>query len=108
MFLFYLALFFSISLSLSLSLSLSPSLSLCLSHTDDKMYDIDLTVTPRVIDKEALLPFKKVNAGMCGPDGVKIFVDEDFYRYETPQVLAFSRIRPEPHKISREFLGCEH
>ncbi|XP_012697792.1 hemopexin-like [Clupea harengus] len=75
---------------------------------DDKMYDIDLTVTPRVIDKEALLPFKKVNAGMCGPDGVKIFVDEDFYRYETPQVLAFSRIRPEPHKISREFLGCEH
>ncbi|XP_076118760.1 hemopexin-like [Alosa pseudoharengus] len=75
---------------------------------DEKMYDVDLTVTPRVVDKEAHLPFKKVDAGMCGPDGVKIFVQDDFYRYETPQVLAFSKIRPEPHKISKEILGCNH
>ncbi len=73
----------------------------------NKMYDVDLTVTPRVVQSDAMLPFPKVDAGMCGPEGVKIFIGEDFYHYESPRLLGFSRIRPQPHKIASEFLGCQ-
>ncbi|XP_036396350.1 hemopexin-like [Megalops cyprinoides] len=73
-----------------------------------KMRDVDLSATPRAVAKESHLPFPKIDAAMCGPDGVKVFVGPEYYQYETPMLLAFSRIRPEPHKISLELLGCDH
>ena len=72
------------------------------------MFDIDLSATPRAVVKEARLPYPKVDAAMCGPNGIKVFVGADYFEYETPMVLAFGRIRPEPHKVSLEMFGCDH
>ncbi|KAG5833760.1 hypothetical protein ANANG_G00279300 [Anguilla anguilla] len=73
-----------------------------------KMLDIDLLATPRTVTKESLLPFPKIDAALCGPDGVKVFVGPVYFHYETPALLALSRIQPEPHKTSVEMLGCDH
>ncbi|KAL6485038.1 hypothetical protein MHYP_G00070830 [Metynnis hypsauchen] len=73
-----------------------------------KMYDIDLNATPRTVQKDALLPFPRVDAGMCGPDGVKVFVGAHYFRYKSPMLLSHSRIRPRPQRISLELLGCDH
>lgn len=72
-----------------------------------KMYEVDLAATPRVVKKERPIPFSKIDAGLCDTDGVKVFIGPEYYSYETPMILALSRIRPEPHKISPEKFGCE-
>ncbi|KAG9333418.1 hypothetical protein JZ751_012678 [Albula glossodonta] len=72
------------------------------------MLDIDLSATPRTVLKEWRLPFPKIDAGMCSADGVRVFVGAEYFHYETPMLLALSRIRPQPHKISLEMLGCDH
>jgi len=74
----------------------------------NQMFDIDLSVTPRTVVKEARLPFPKVDAAMCGPSGIKVFVGAEYFEYETPMLLAYSRIKPEPHKVSLEMFGCDH
>uniref|UniRef100_A0A4W5NI76 Hemopexin n=1 Tax=Hucho hucho TaxID=62062 RepID=A0A4W5NI76_9TELE len=70
------------------------------------MYDIDLSATPRTVAREAPLPISGIEAGMCGPDGIKVFVGSEYYHYETPRILAFSRIRPEPKTITPDMMGC--
>ena len=72
------------------------------------MFDIELSVSPRAVSKEARLPFPKVDAAMCSPSGVRVTVGAQFYEYESPRLLAFSRIRPQPHKITLEMFGCDH
>ncbi|KAJ8003719.1 hypothetical protein DPEC_G00151280 [Dallia pectoralis] len=71
-----------------------------------KMRDIDLSATPRTLGPETTLPISGIQAGMCGPDGVKVFVASEYYHYESPRLLAFSRIRPEPKKITQDMMGC--
>ncbi|XP_062312189.1 hemopexin-like [Osmerus eperlanus] len=73
-----------------------------------QMFDIELTAVPRAVVKEAKLPFAKLDAAMCGPDGIKVFVDAEYFQYATPMLLAYSRIRPEPHKMSLDMFGCDH
>ncbi|KAM6945313.1 hemopexin [Aplochiton taeniatus] len=72
-----------------------------------KMFEIDLTATPRAVVRDALLPIPKVDAALCGPDGVKVFSGSVYYKYESSRTLAFSRIAPEPLNITSAMLGCE-
>uniref|UniRef100_A0A8C9T9U7 Hemopexin n=1 Tax=Scleropages formosus TaxID=113540 RepID=A0A8C9T9U7_SCLFO len=48
-----------------------------------KMYDVDLAANPRAVKNEVPLHFKKVDAGTCGPEGVKIMVGSHYYQYES-------------------------
>ncbi|XP_058235792.1 hemopexin isoform X1 [Hemibagrus wyckioides] len=73
-----------------------------------KMLDIDLEATPRVVKAEAQLPFPKIDAATCHTDDVKVFVGGDYYLYQSPKLLAKSKILPESHKMSSEMFGCEH
>ncbi|KAL2081406.1 hypothetical protein ACEWY4_023259 [Coilia grayii] len=75
---------------------------------DNKMYDVHLTVTPRGVHKFAPLPFSKVDAAMCGPEGVKVFVGEYYYKYASANLLAYSKMLPRPFNISEDFLSCQH
>lgn len=72
------------------------------------MFDIDLIASPKAVVKEARLPLPKVDAAMCSPRGIKVFVGAEYFEYKTPMLLAYSRIRPEPLKISLEMFGCDH
>ncbi|KAK6309530.1 hypothetical protein J4Q44_G00194110 [Coregonus suidteri] len=74
----------------------------------NQMFDIELTTTPRGVVMESRLPFPKVDAAVCSPDGIRVFVGADYFQYETPMLLANSRIVPEPHKTSLEMFGCGH
>ncbi|XP_039537290.1 hemopexin [Pimephales promelas] len=71
------------------------------------MRAVDLAATPRVVKKETPIPFPKIDAGFCDADGVKVFIGPEYYSYESPMILAMSRIRPQPQKISPEKFGCE-
>jgi len=73
-----------------------------------QMFDIDLNASPRAVTKEVPLLFPKVDAAMCGPEGIKVFVGAEYYAYESLMLLVASRIRPEPHQVSLEMFGCDH
>ncbi|XP_060716103.1 hemopexin [Tachysurus vachellii] len=72
-----------------------------------KMLDIDLEATPRAVMAESPLPFPKIDAATCHTDGVKVFVGGKYYLYQSPILLATSKILPEPHNMSSEMFGCE-
>ncbi|KAI4882053.1 hypothetical protein NFI96_007679 [Prochilodus magdalenae] len=72
-----------------------------------KMIDIDLAATPRAVKNEFPIPIAGIDAGLCDHDGVKVYVGAQYYLYESPRMLAVSRIRLEPKKISAEKFGCE-
>uniref|UniRef100_A0A8C8GWB5 Hemopexin n=1 Tax=Oncorhynchus tshawytscha TaxID=74940 RepID=A0A8C8GWB5_ONCTS len=75
--------------------------SLCLCRSPYcKMQDIDRSATPRIVAREAPLPISGIEAGMCGPDGIKMFVGSEYHHYDTPRLLAFSKFRPDPKKKS--------
>lgn len=76
--------------------------------TGRHMYDIDLSATPRTVQNGVPLPFLKVDAAMCGPDGVKVFVGAQYFQYKSPFLLSSSRMLPKARKISLELLGCDH
>jgi len=71
-----------------------------------KMLDVDLSATPRVVSREAPLPFK-IDAGLCGPKGVQVFSGSQYYLYESPMVLSHSRIAPEPLPITSAIMPCQ-
>lgn len=71
------------------------------------MRDVDLTATPRVITQDVPLPLSDLDAGLCGPDGIKIFKGSQYYLYESPMVLAMSRIAPYAQNITSEMMGCQ-
>ncbi|KAG7463696.1 hypothetical protein MATL_G00179350 [Megalops atlanticus] len=72
-----------------------------------KLFDIDLDKEPHIL-VQTDLPFKKVDAGMCGLGGVKILQGSHFYSYESPRIMAASKMMPEARKISLDLLGCDH
>ncbi|XP_072513711.1 hemopexin [Salminus brasiliensis] len=74
---------------------------------DQKMMDIDLAATPRVVKIEFPIPIAKADAAMCDADGVKVYVGPIYYQYQSPRILAVGKISPAPFKISAEKFGCE-
>lgn len=71
------------------------------------MRDVDLTATPRAITQEYPLPLSKIDAALCGPDGVKVFEGSQYYHYESTMILAVSRIAPFPMNITTAMIGCQ-
>ncbi len=71
------------------------------------MVDIDLTATPRVVTRDVPLPLSDIDAAHCGPDGVYIFKGSQYYHYESPMIMAMSKIAPVPQDITSEMMGCE-
>ncbi|MEQ2161371.1 hypothetical protein GOODEAATRI_008995 [Goodea atripinnis] len=61
------------------------------------------TVVGRVVP----LPLSNIDASLCGEDGIKIFIGSQFYRYESPMILAMSRIAPVPVAITSAMMPCE-
>ncbi|XP_062865378.1 hemopexin [Trichomycterus rosablanca] len=72
-----------------------------------KMLDIDLEATPRLFKRESFLPFPKTDAATCSTDGVQLYVGAEYYKYQSPELLAMSKINPVPQKISSEKFACE-
>jgi hypothetical protein len=70
------------------------------------MKDIDLSATPRVVARESPLPISGIEAGMCGRDGVKVYVGSEYYHYEALTHLAFIRMLQEPKRITPDMMGC--
>ncbi|PWS22314.1 hypothetical protein DKP78_19030, partial [Enterococcus faecium] len=49
------------------------------------LYEVDMKATPRVPVKDGPFSiFKHVDAAMCGQGGVKVFVGNHFYSFESP------------------------
>ncbi|XP_062332630.1 hemopexin-like [Osmerus eperlanus] len=73
------------------------------------VYDTDLMASPRVPVKDASFTlFKKVDEGMCGPDGVKVIVGHHYDHFESVKVMLMARVFPEQHRVSLELFGCDH
>ncbi|XP_029386613.1 hemopexin [Echeneis naucrates] len=73
------------------------------------LYDVDLNASPRVAANERpLAVFKKVDAAMCGPQGIRVFVGNHFYEFESTMILTGARLLPEQHRVSMELFGCDH
>ncbi|XP_010901644.4 hemopexin [Esox lucius] len=73
------------------------------------IYDIDLKASPRVPVKD--LPFttvSSIDAGMCGPKGVKIFKGNYYYHFDSMKVMLMSKLIPEAHSVPMELFGCDH
>ncbi|XP_041834477.1 thyroglobulin-like isoform X3 [Melanotaenia boesemani] len=73
----------------------------------NRMKDVDLSATEWAVIREFPLPLSDIDAGLCGPDGIKLFKGSEYYHYESPMILAMGRIVPEPKKITSALLGCE-
>ncbi|XP_061571609.1 hemopexin-like [Cololabis saira] len=71
------------------------------------MRNIDLTATPRVVTQEMPLPFSNIDAGFCGPDGIRLFQGSQYYDYASLMILAMGRIAPEPKPITSAVMACE-
>ncbi|KAM9342289.1 hemopexin [Pholidichthys leucotaenia] len=76
---------------------------------DGNLYDVDLQASPRVATNgRPISLFKKVDAAMCGPKGIKVILGNHFYSFESPMILAAARFLPEQHRVSMTLFGCDH
>lgn len=70
---------------------------------------MELKSTPRVASNERpIAAFKKIDAAMCRPNGVSVFVGNHFYHFESTMLLVAGRALPEQHRVSLELFGCDH
>ncbi|XP_033843171.1 hemopexin isoform X2 [Periophthalmus magnuspinnatus] len=75
----------------------------------DKIVDVDLKASPRVPTNERPLSlFKKVDAAMCGPNGIKVIVGNHFYHFDSVMLMVASRALPIQQRVSTELFGCDH
>lgn len=72
-----------------------------------KLLDVDLTATPRTVTRSLPLPLSDIDAAHCSSEGIKLFKGSQYYEYESPMIMAMSRIAPIPHNINSEMMGCE-
>ncbi|XP_063069874.1 hemopexin-like isoform X1 [Engraulis encrasicolus] len=76
----------------------------------NRIYNVDVTFNPMesMLSTDYLLPFPKVDAAICGPEGLKIFIGEDFYQYLSPSQIGLKRICPVQYDLlPTEFLSCQ-
>ncbi|CAB1329142.1 unnamed protein product [Coregonus sp. 'balchen'] len=73
------------------------------------VYAVDLNASPRVPVKErSFTLFDKVDTGMCGPDGVKLFKGNHYYHFPSVKIMLMARAIPQEHKTALELFGCDH
>ncbi|XP_072318714.1 hemopexin [Eucyclogobius newberryi] len=68
---------------------------------------IDLSATPRVVLRDLPLPLSNIDAAHCSSDGIRLYQGAVYYEYESPMILAASRIAPRPQKIPAQLFKCE-
>uniref|UniRef100_A0A8C6SXZ8 Hemopexin n=1 Tax=Neogobius melanostomus TaxID=47308 RepID=A0A8C6SXZ8_9GOBI len=68
---------------------------------------IDLSATPRVVLRDLPLPFSNIDAAHCSSDGIRVYKGGQYYEYQSPMLLATSKIAPRPHAISPEQFRCK-
>ncbi|XP_070850142.1 hemopexin [Chaetodon trifascialis] len=73
----------------------------------DRIRDVDLTATPRVVTQEIPLPLSGIDAGLCGINGIDLFKGSQYYQYESAMTLAMSRILPMAKNITSALMGCQ-
>ncbi|XP_053170325.1 hemopexin [Scomber japonicus] len=71
-----------------------------------RMRDVDLSATPRVVTQDQLLTLHDVDGGHCGAEGIRLFKGPHYYQYENAQALVDSTVAAEPQKITSAMLGC--
>ncbi|XP_042175946.1 hemopexin isoform X1 [Oncorhynchus tshawytscha] len=73
------------------------------------VYDVDLKASPPVPVKEGSFKlFNKVDAAMCGPEGVKLFKGNHYFHFQSVKVMLMAKAIPEEHKTALELFGCDH
>lgn len=75
--------------------------------TGNKLYDVDLTATPRNVTQDFPLPLQDIDAAMCNANGINVYKGSNYYHYDSPMLLTFSRIAPVPNIVTNEMMGCE-
>ncbi|CAN9498474.1 unnamed protein product [Ophioblennius macclurei] len=76
---------------------------------DNNVYDVEWTDGERnATNERPIVLFKKMDATMCGPWGVTVFVGNHFYHFESLKVLVGGRALPKQRRISLELFGCDH
>ncbi|XP_037097866.1 hemopexin [Syngnathus acus] len=71
-----------------------------------KLYDIDLSATPRIVTKDYPLPISDIDAALCDSKGVYVFKGPSYYHYETAFTLGMARIAPVAESITPDMMGC--
>lgn len=76
--------------------------------TGNEIYDVNLAQDPPTHTEAKPIPFKHVDTVMCDPHGVSVVIDDDFYRYQSPNIFVTARILPPKQDVAKELLGCDH
>ncbi|TSU62995.1 Hemopexin [Bagarius yarrelli] len=74
----------------------------------DKVYDVDLNTHKLIHTEGRPIPYKHIDTAFCNPDGVSIVVEDHFYHYTSPNIFVTAKIKPLPHDVAKELLGCDH
>ncbi|CAL8289148.1 unnamed protein product [Lota lota] len=72
----------------------------------DQMLDVDLSATPRTVTKVKRLLTTKVDAALCGPDDVKLFVGHTYYKYNNATAIVHNQFLPRPYLITPSMMAC--
>ncbi len=75
--------------------------------TGQRIRDVDLTATPRVVTRDLLMPLSEIDAGLCSSEGIKLFKGSQYYQYESVMTLTSSKIAPLAHDITSAMMGCQ-
>ncbi len=86
------------------------SLTNILTHTfpplGQRIRDVDLTATPRVVTQDLPLPLSDIDAGLCFADGIQVFKGSQYYHYESARTLSSSTTVPAAQDITSAMMGC--
>lgn len=78
----------------------------CLS-TGDRILDVSLTTTPRVVAQNLPFALTNIDAAYCDADGVKLFSGSKYYRYPSVTVMVLTKIAARAEPITSEMMGCQ-
>ncbi|XP_060784672.1 hemopexin [Neoarius graeffei] len=74
----------------------------------NKIYDVDLGVEPHTHTEAKSIPYKHVDAVLCGAEGVSVIIDDNFYHYDSLLIFIGGRILPPKQDVNTKLLGCDH
>nr|AFE88226.1 warm-temperature-acclimation-related 65-kDa protein [Oplegnathus fasciatus]AFE88228.1 warm-temperature-acclimation-related 65-kDa protein [Oplegnathus fasciatus] len=72
-----------------------------------RIRDVDLTTTPRLVARDLLLPLSDIDGGLCSSEGIDVFKGSQYYHYESAMTLVTSRLAPLPLNITSAMMGCQ-
>ncbi|XP_076579730.1 hemopexin [Chaetodon auriga] len=73
----------------------------------DRIRDVDLTATPRVVTQDLSLPLSGIDAGLCSAKGIDVFKGSQYYHFDSAMALAASKAIPVAENITSALMGCQ-